>query len=358
MDFNITLLPGDGVGPEVIDSAVEVLVAVQNRFGHDFNLHRMSIGGAALDATGVPLPGETLEDCKYADAILVGAVGGPKWDNLKPHLRPAKSLSTLRQELGLIAHLHPAFLHEELVPCCPLRSEVSKKGFDIMVVSETTGGVHRGERGYRDGSLGQEAFDTEVYSISEIESIAQLAFEFAMTRGKKVTSVDRSDLLETSRLWRATVDRVAKRYPEVTLRHMHVGLCAIQLIQNPSQFDIILSPNMYGDIIADQATALTGSLCMLSSCSLGAGNKGLYAPIHGAMSGIAGKDEVNPIAAILSAAMMLSTSLKLVNEAYAIENAVNKVLARGLRTKDIAAGKRFVSRSRMTEEIALAVLNG
>lgn len=357
MDFNITLLPGDGVGPEVIDSAVEVLVAVQTKFGHDFNLHRMSIGGAALDASGVPLPNETLEDCKYADAILVGAVGGPKWDNLKPHLRPAKSIQTLRQELGLIANVRPAFLHEDLIPSCPLRPDVSKKGFDLMVVSETGAGIYRGERGYRDGAFGQEAFDTEVYSITEVENIASLAFEFAMTRNKKVTSVDRADLLESSRLWRATVDRVAKRYPEVTLRHMHVGLCAIQLIQNPSQFDIILTPNMYSDIISDEATAITGSLCMLSSCSLG-GNKGLYMPIHGAMSGIAGKDEVNPIATILSAAMMLSTSLKLVNEAYAIENAVNKVLARGIRTKDIAAGKRYVSRSRMTEEIALAVLNG
>lgn len=357
MDFNITLLPGDGVGPEVIDSAVAVLGAIETKFGHNFNMHRMNIGGVALNESGVPLPNETIEDCKKADAMLFGAVGGPKWDNQKPHLRPSRALLTLGQDLGLIAKLRPALLHSELTSSCPLRPDHIKNGVDIMVVNETFGGINRGEHGYRDGALGQEAFDTEIYSINEIESIAELAFGLAMARSKKLTSVDRADILETSRLWRATVDRVAKRYPEVTVRHMHVGFCTMQLIKDPSQFDVIFSPNMYGDIISDEATAITGSLCMLPSCTLGAGNKGLYGPIHGPMSNIMGKDEINPIATILSAAMMLSTSLKLEREAAAIESAVRKVLAKGLRTKDIAVGKKYVTCSKMTESIALAILN-
>lgn len=353
MDYHITLLPGDGVGPEVIDAAVEVLTAIEAKFGHNFNFQRMSIGGTALDATGVPLPNETIEECKYADAILFGAVGGPKWDNLKPHLRPAKALSTLRQEIGMVANLRTAVLHEPLVPACPLRPEGVKNGVDIMIVSDIAG---RGERGYRDGVHGQEAYDTEVYAVNDMEGIIELAFELAKARNKKITSVDRSDILETSRFWRATVDHVAKRYPDVTVRHMHTGLCAIQLVTNPSQFDVILTPNMYGDLISDEAAAITGSMCMLPSFSLGAGNKGMYGPIHGPMSGIAGKDEINPIATILSAALMLSMSLKLHTEATIIDNAVHKVLSKGLRTKDIALpGKKYVSCSRMAEAIALAI---
>ncbi len=358
MDFNITLLPGDGVGPEIIDSAVAVLGAVESRFGHNFHLHRMDIGGCAIDATGVPLPKETLDDCLKADAVLLGAVGGPKWDGLKPHLRPEKGLLQLRQGLGLFANLRPAVLYDELIQASPLRADIAKKGFDIMTVRELTGGIYFGERGYRDGEWGQEAFDTERYSISEIERIAKVAFELAMTRSKHVTSVDKANVLETSRLWRATVERVAKGYPEVKLDHMLVDNCAMQIVRKPSQFDVILSTNMFCDILSDEMAAITGSIGMLPSSSIGAGDKGLYEPIHGSAPDIAGLDEVNPIATILAAAMMLSTSLKLFNEAMAIDNAVHKVLAKGFRTKDIAStGKKTVSCSRMTEEIALAVLN-
>lgn len=357
MDFNITLLPGDGVGPEIIDSAVAVLAAIEQKFGHNFHMHRMNIGGSAIDSTGVPLPKDTLEDCKAADAVLLGAVGGPKWDGLAAHLKPEKGLLSLRSGLGLFANLRPAVLHSELLSASPLNQSLAKKGVDIMIVRELTGGIYFGERGYRDGALGQEAYDTEVYSINEIERIAKIAFEIASTRGKHVTSVDKANVLETSRLWRATVNRVAKSYPSVKVEHMLVDNCAMQLVKDPSQFDVILTTNMFGDIISDEAAAITGSIGMLPSSSLGAGNIGLYEPIHGSAPDIAGKDEVNPIATILAAAMMLSTSLKLVKEATAVDYAVKKALAKGLRTKDIANGKKHVTCSRMTEEIVINILN-
>lgn len=359
MKFNVTLLPGDGVGPEIIDSAVAVLGAIERKFDHNFNLHSMPIGGSAIDLTGVPLPKETLDACNSSDAVLLGAVGGPKWEDLKAHMRPEKGLLSLRSGMGLFANLRPAVLFDELTQASPLRADIAKKGFDIMMVRELTGGIYFGDRGYRDGVLGQEAYDTEVYAINEIERIAKIAFEIAMSRGKRVTSVDKANVLETSRLWRATVERVALGYPQVTLEHMLVDNCAMQLVKNPSRFDVILTSNMFGDILSDEAAAITGSLGMLPSSSLGAGTNGLYEPIHGSAPDIAGKDEVNPIATILAAAMMLSTSLKLTSEAMAVESAVHKVLARGLRTKDIAVGgKKVISCSRMTEEIALEILNG
>ncbi len=357
MNFNVTLLPGDGVGPEVIDSAVAVLHAVERRFGHDFHMHPMPIGGNAIDVTGVPLPPETLTACNKSDAVLLGAVGGPKWNDLKAHMRPEKGLLSLRAGMKLFANLRPAVLYDELISTSPLRPDLAKKGVDIMIVRELTGGIYFGDRGYRDGALGQEAYDTEVYSINEVERIAKIAFELAMTRKKRITSVDKSNVLETSRLWRATVDRVAKGYPEVKVEHMLVDNCAMQLVKNPSQFDLILTSNMFGDILSDEAAAITGSIGMLPSSSLGAGNIGLYEPIHGSAPDIAGKDEVNPIATILAAAMMLSTSLKLVKEATAVDYAVKKALAKGLRTKDIASGKKHVTCSRMTEEIVINILN-
>ncbi len=357
MNFNVTLLPGDGVGPEVIDSAVAVLHAVERRFGHDFHMHPMPIGGNAIDVTGVPLPPETLTACNKSDAVLLGAVGGPKWNDLKAHMRPEKGLLSLRAGMKLFANLRPAVLYDELIPTSPLRPDLAKKGVDIMIVRELPGGIYFGDRGYRDGALGQEAYDTEVYSINEVERIAKIAFELAMTRKKRITSVDKSNVLETSRLWRATVDRVAKGYPEVKVEHMLVDNCAMQLVKNPSQFDLILTSNMFGDILSDEAAAITGSIGMLPSSSLGAGNIGLYEPIHGSAPDIAGKDEVNPIATILAAAMMLSTSLKLVKEATAVDYAVKKALAKGLRTKDIANGKKHVTCSRMTEEIVINILN-
>ena len=275
MNFNVTLLPGDGVGPEVIDSAVAVLHAVERRFGHDFHMHPMPIGGNAIDVTGVPLPPETLTACNKSDAVLLGAVGGPKWNDLKAHMRPEKGLLSLRAGMKLFANLRPAVLYDELIPTSPLRPDLAKKGVDIMIVRELTGGIYFGDRGYRDGALGQEAYDTEVYSINEVERIAKIAFELAMTRKKRITSVDKSNVLETSRLWRATVDRVAKGYPEVKVEHMLVDNCAMQLVKNPSQFDLILTSNMFGDILSDEAAAITGSIGMLPSSSLGAGNIGL-----------------------------------------------------------------------------------
>ncbi len=357
MDFHITLLPGDGVGPEIIDAATTVLTAVEKKFGHNFHMQSRDIGGVAIDTTGVPLPKETLDACKQSDAVLLGAVGGPKWDGLKAHLRPERGLLSLRSGLGLFANLRPIALHEELISSSPLRQDIAKRGVNIMIVRELTGGIYFGERGYRDGAFGQEAYDTEVYSINEVERIAKIAFEIAMGRNKKVTSVDKANVLETSRLWRATVERVAKGYPEVELENMLVDNCAMQLIKEPSRFDVILTNNMFGDILSDEASMLTGSIGLLPSSSLGAGNMGLYEPIHGSAPDIAGNDEANPIATVLASAMMLSTSLKLVNEAFAVECAVHKVLAKGLRTKDIAGGKKHVSCSRMAEEIALAVLN-
>ncbi len=356
MEYTIVLLPGDGVGPEVLDAAASVLDAIERKFGHNFNLKFMPIGGDALDKTGVPLPKETLDACKGANAVLLGAVGGPKWDGFKPHLRPEKALLTLRAELGLFANLRPAILHKELIGASPLRPDIAKAGVDIMIVRELTGGIYFGEHGYRDGAYGQEAFDTEKYSINEIERIAKIAFDLASTRKKKRTSVDKANVLETSRLWRATVDRTAAAFPDVKVEHMLVDNCAMQLVKDPSQFDVLLTNNMFGDILSDEAAAITGSIGMLPSSSLGSG-AALYEPIHGSAPDIAGKDIVNPIATVLATAMMLSNSLKLVNEAVAVDKAVHKALAKGLRTKDISNGKKFVTCTEMTEEIVLNIIN-
>lgn len=358
MNYNITLLPGDGIGPEVIDSAVAVLNAVERKFGHDFHLHTMPIGGSAIDLTGVPLPEETLNDCKAADAALIGAVGGEKWDGLKPHMRPEKGPPALRFGLGLFAGLCPAVVYGELAGSSALSEKKVKRGANIMLVREMTGGIFFGERGYRDGALGQEAYDTEVYSINEVERIAKLAFELAMTKNKHVTSVDKANALASGKLWRATVERVAKGYPEVKLDNMLIGNCAMRILTDPSDFDVILTSNLFGDILSTELAAIPGSVGMMPSGSIGNGKKGLYGAIHGSAPDLVGKDEVNPIATILSAAMMLSSSLGLIKEAAAVENAVKRALAKGLRTKDIAGGKKHVSCSRMTEEIALAVLYG
>ncbi len=357
MNFNVVLLPGDGVGPEIIDAAVAVLNAVERKFGHNFHMRALPVGGSAIDSTGVPLPKDTLEACKAANAVLLGAVGGPKWESVSAHLRPEKGLLALRSGMGLFANLRPVSLYSELVNASPLKSDIAKKGVDIMIVRELIGGIYFGERGFRDGVMGQEAYDTEVYSINEIERIAKIAFEIASSRNKRVTSVDKANVLDTSKLWRATVERIAKSYPDVKLEHMLVDNCAMQLVKDPSQFDVLLTSNLFGDILSDEAAAITGSIGMLPSSSLGAGNIGLYEPIHGSAPDIAGKDEANPIGTILAAAMMLGTSLKLVDEAVAVENAVKRTLAKGLRTKDIAGGKKHVSCSRMAEEIALAILN-
>jgi len=336
--FNIAVLPGDGIGPEVVNEAIGVLNTVGNRFNHEFVLKEGAIGGCAIDAYGNPLPNETLELCKSSDAVLLGAVGGYKWDNLPGDKRPEAGLLGIRAGLGLYANLRPAVIYSALKDASPLRPDIVKDGIDIMVVRELTGGMYFGERGRVDaGDMGQTAFDTEKYSTFEIERIARLAFEAAMKRNKRLTSVDKANVLESSRLWREVVINVAKDYPEVELNHMYVDNAAMQLIRNPMQFDVIVTSNMFGDILSDEASMITGSIGMLPSASLGQGALGLYEPIHGSAPDIAGQDKANPIATILSVGMMLKYSFGLEEESNVIERAVENVLNAGYRTADIAS---------------------
>ncbi|SHJ33757.1 3-isopropylmalate dehydrogenase [Thermoclostridium caenicola] len=348
MNYKIAVLPGDGIGPEVIEQTLLVLEKVGQKFGHSFQCQKLLAGGCAIDATGSPLPEETLEACKKSDAVLLGAVGGPKWDNLPGDKRPEAGLLGLRGGLGLFANLRPALLNKELRDACPLRPDIIGESLDIMVVRELTGGIYFGARGKRDGKMGQEAYDTETYSVGEVERIARLAFEIARQRSKKVTSVDKANVLESSRLWREVVTRVARDYPDITLEHMYVDNAAMQLVRNPKQFDVIVTTNMFGDILSDEASMITGSIGMLPSASLGEGAFGLYEPIHGSAPDIAGQDKANPLATILSAAMMLRYTMKLEEEARAIEAAVNQVLEEGYRTGDIMSpGKKLVGTSEM-----------
>lgn len=348
MNYKIAVLPGDGIGPEVIEQTLLVLEKVGQKFGHSFQFQKLLAGGCAIDATGSPLPEETLEACKKSDAVLLGAVGGPKWDNLPGDKRPEAGLLGLRGGLGLFANLRPALLNKELRDACPLRPDIIGESLDIMVVRELTGGIYFGARGRRDGKMGQEAYDTETYSVGEVERIARLAFEIARQRSKKVTSVDKANVLESSRLWREVVTRVARDYPDITLEHMYVDNAAMQLVRNPKQFDVIVTTNMFGDILSDEASMITGSIGMLPSASLGEGAFGLYEPIHGSAPDIAGQDKANPLATILSAAMMLRYTMKLEEEARAIEAAVNQVLEEGYRTGDIMSpGKKLVGTSEM-----------
>ncbi len=358
MECKIAVIRGDGIGPEIIDAAIGCLDAIAQRFGHTFNYNFPLMGGVAIDSTGVPLPQETIDACLNSDAVLLGAVGGPKWDNLAGHLRPEKGLLSLRSAMGLYANVRPAVLYEQLKNDSPLKPAVTKKGINMVFVRELTGGIYFGQRGYRNGKFGHEAFDTEVYSIVEIERIAKIAFDIAMSRKKKLISVDKANVLDSSRLWRATVSRVAEGYPEVELSHMLVDNCAMQLVKDPSQFDVVLCPNMFGDILSDEAAMLTGSIGLLPSSSLGATKLGLYEPIHGSAPDIAGKDAANPIATILAAAMMLSSSFELAKETAAVEKAINTILAKGYRTVDIYSGSgKKVTCSKMGELIALEILN-
>ena len=336
MQYDIALLKGDGIGPEIVDSAVRVLERVGAKFGHTFRFSSYLIGGAAIDQTGAPLPDETVDGCLKSDSVLLGAVGGPKWDALPGHLRPEKALLGIRKAMGVYTNLRPAKLYGALSGACPLREEVSAAGFDIMIVRELTGGIYFGERGRRNGSYGEEAYDTECYSRFEIERIARAAFAVARKRRGHVTSIDKANVLETSRLWRETVHAVANDYPDVTLSDMLVDNAAMQLVRAPQQFDVIVTSNMFGDILSDEASQITGSIGMLPSASLGDGTRGLYEPIHGSAPDIAGTGKANPIATILSAAMLLRYSLDLASEANAIERAVAAVLDAGLRTADIA----------------------
>ena len=348
MNYKITVLPGDGIGPDIIGEALEVLKLIGGNFGHSFQLTEADMGGAAIDKHGVPLPQSTIDACKNSDAVLLGAVGGPKWDTLPGHLRPEAGLLGIRAALGLYANLRPAIIYGALKEASPLKSEIISNGIDIMVIRELTGGIYFGKRGRLDTEGGESAYDTEMYSRAEIVRIAKVGFETAMKRGRKLMSVDKANVLESSRLWRQVVEEVAKDYPEVALSHMYVDNAAMQLVRNPAQFDVVLTSNIFGDILSDEASMITGSIGMLPSASLGAARLGLYEPIHGSAPDIAGQDKANPIATILSLAMMFRYSLNLPAEADAIENAVVRVLDKGYRTGDIAsAGTNVVGTRKM-----------
>ena len=335
MKYNIAVIPGDGIGPEVVDEALKVLDQVGLKYGHEFNYTKLLAGGAAIDATGKALPQETITACKASDAVILGAVGGPKWDNLPGAERPERALLGLRKELGLFANLRPAILFTELAEACPLRPEKVEGGLDLLVVRELTGGIYFGEKGYKDTDMGKAAYDVEIYAEEEVRRIAITAFDMAMKRGKKVTSVDKANVLESSRLWRKVVTEVAQAYPEVELSHMYVDNAAMQLVYNPKQFDVIVTGNMFGDILSDEASMITGSIGMLPSASLAKGNFGMYEPVHGSAPDIAGQNKANPMATILSVAMMLRYTLGLQKEADGVENAVKGVLAAGYRTPDL-----------------------
>ncbi len=353
MNYNIALLKGDGIGPEIVDSAVAVLKRIGEKYSHTFNFSEYLMGGCAYDATGNPLPDETVKGCLESDSVILGAVGGPKWDTLPGHLRPEHALLGIRAALGLYTNLRPAKLYPALKEACPLREEVAAKGFDLLMIRELTGGIYFGERGRREGKNGPEAYDTECYSKMEIERIARVAFNSARLRNKNVISIDKANVLESSRLWREVVHEVAKEYPDVTCTDMLVDNAAMQLIKNPQQFDVVVTSNMFGDILSDESSQITGSIGMLASASLGDGKRGLYEPIHGSAPDIAGKGIANPIATVLSAAMMLRFSFGLEKEADDIENAVNSVLNDGFRTADIVGTSKVtpLTTAQMTEKI-------
>lgn len=345
--YKIAVLPGDGIGTEIVPEAVKALETIGEKFGDRFEFTEGLIGGAAYDAVGSPLPQETVNLCQNSDAVLLGAIGGPKWDNLPVHLRPeAGALLPLRKALGLYANLRPATLYKSLINASTLKKEIIE-GTDIMVIRELTGGLYFGEKKREKTEKGQLASDTLIYTTEEIERIARLGFETAMKRKKVLHSVDKANVLESSRLWRETVNQLAKEYPEVELIHMYVDNCAMQLVRWPKQFDVIVTENMFGDILTDQASMLTGSIGMLPSASLG-GKVGLYEPSHGSAPDIAGQKKANPLATILSAAMMLRYSFNMNHEADLVEKAVVSVLDSGYRTADIMAeGCRLVNTEEM-----------
>lgn len=351
MRYEIALVKGDGIGPEIVDSAVKVLTKVGKKFGHTFACTSYLAGGCAIDAVGEPLPQETVDGCLAADSVLLGAVGGPKWDKNPASCRPEKALLGLRKALGLYTNLRPAKLYPALAEACPLRADLVARGFDLMMVRELTGGIYFGERGRRDGAYGPEAYDTECYSVKEIERIARVAFEAARKRRKHVTSIDKANVLESSRLWRETIHRIAQEYPDVTCTDMLVDNAAMQLVRDPAQFDVVVTTNMFGDILSDEASQITGSIGLLPSASLGGGTRGMYEPIHGSAPDIAGQNKANPIATILSVAMMLRYSFQLMEEADCVERAVEQVLSAGWRTADLGGGTQSLGTVEMTEKI-------
>ena len=339
MDYNMTVIPGDGIGPEIVREARKVLDQVGRVYGHSFNYTEILMGGCSIDAYGVPLTEEALETAGKSDAVLLGAVGGDvgnsRWYDVAPDLRPEAGLLAIRKGLGLFANIRPAYLYKELAEACPLKKEIIGDGFDMVIMRELTGGLYFGDRYTREVDGVMTAVDTLTYNEKEIRRIAVKAFDIAMKRRKKVTSVDKANVLDSSRLWRKVVEEVAGDYPEVELSHMLVDNCAMQLVMNPGQFDVILTENMFGDILSDEASMITGSIGMLSSASMNESKFGLYEPSHGSAPDIAGKDMANPIATILSAAMLLRYSFDMDREADAVEKAVQTVLTEGYRTGDI-----------------------
>ena len=339
MESRITLIPGDGIGPEIVREAVKVLDSVADKYGHKFDYTKILMGGCSIDEYGVPLTDEAVATAKASDAVLLGAVGGnvgnSKWYDVAPNLRPEAGLLKIRKELGLFANLRPAYLYDELKAACPLKEEIIGDGFDMVIMRELTGGLYFGNRYTKEIDGLETAVDTLTYNEEEIRRIAIKGFEIAMKRRKKVTSVDKANVLDSSRLWRKVVNEVAQDYPEVELEHMLVDNCAMQLVRDPKQFDVILTENMFGDILSDEASMVTGSIGMLSSASLKEGSFGLYEPSHGSAPDIAGQNIANPIATILSASMLLRYSFNMDEAADAVDHAVKQVLKDGYRTVDI-----------------------
>ena len=360
MEYKIALIPGDGIGPEIVAEAKKVLDRVCEKYSHKFSYTEVLLGGASIDAHGVPLTEEAIAQAKASDAVLMGSIGGDAktspWYKLEPSKRPEAGLLAIRKALNLFANLRPAYLYNELRDACPLRDEIIGDGFDMIIVRELTGGLYFGARKTTEENGVRTAVDTLSYNENEIRRIAIKAFEIARKRRNKVTSVDKANVLDSSRLWRSVVEDVAKDYPDVTLEHMLVDNCAMQLVRDPKQFDVILTENMFGDILSDEASMVTGSIGMLSSASLNETKLGLYEPSHGSAPDIAGQNKANPIAAILSAAMMLRYSLDLDKEADAVETAVQKVLTEGYRTGDIMSdGCKLVGTREMGDLIADAI---
>ena len=344
MNKTIAVIPGDGIGPDVVSEAVKVLDAVAKKFGHTFTYRNVIAGGCAIDQFGEPLPQNQLDICKSSDAVLLGAVGGPKWDNADPSVRPEKALLGLRGGLNVYINLRPSVIFPQLKSACPLKDEIIGKGINLLIVRELTGGIYFGDRGFSPDR--SSAWDTESYSVFEIERILRFAFKAALGRRKKLTVVDKANILNTSRLWRSVAEKLHSEYAEVELNYLYVDNAAMQLVRNPGQFDVIATSNMFGDILSDEASQITGSIGMLASASLGDGSgPGLYEPIHGSAPDIAGKNLANPLATILSAAMLLRYDFKIEEEAQAIEKAVNAVLDEGWRTLDIAGNPEQVKLS-------------
>ena len=360
MEYKIALIPGDGIGPEIVAEAKKVLDRVCEKYSHKFSYTEVLLGGASIDAHGIPLTEEAIAQAKASDAVLMGSIGGDAktspWYKLEPSKRPEAGLLAIRKALNLFANLRPAYLYNELRDACPLRDEIIGDGFDMIIVRELTGGLYFGARKTTEENGVRTAVDTLSYNENEIRRIAIKAFEIARKRRNKVTSVDKANVLDSSRLWRSVVEDVAKDYPDVTLEHMLVDNCAMQLVRDPKQFDVILTENMFGDILSDEASMVTGSIGMLSSASLNETKLGLYEPSHGSAPDIAGQNKANPIATILSAAMMLRYSLDLDKEADAVETAVQKVLTDGYRTGDIMSdGCKLVGTKEMGDLVADAI---